>query len=45
MSRRRSTHQAPDWTPAQTGWFLVALIALACSLAFAAVRLLEAVTR
>lgn len=44
MSRRRSTHQAPDWTPTQTLVFIVALIALACSLAFAAIRIMQAVT-
>lgn len=44
MTRRRSTHQAPDWTPTQTVVFLVAMVALACSLAFAATRLMQAVT-
>lgn len=44
MTRRRSTHQAPDWTPTQTVVFLVAMIALACSLAYAAIRLMQAAT-
>lgn len=43
MSRRRSSHQAPDWTPTQTVVFLVAMVALACSLAFAAIRIMQAV--
>ena len=43
MSRRRSTHQAPDWTPTQTVVFLVAMVALACALAFAAIRIMQAV--
>jgi len=36
---RRSTHQAPEWTAAQSGWFIVSLVALGASLAFALLRL------
>jgi hypothetical protein len=43
MTRKRSTHQAPEWTPTQTWAFLVAMLALAGALAFAAVRLMDVI--
>jgi hypothetical protein len=43
MTRKRSTHQAPEWTPTQTWAFLFAMLALACALSFAFYRVLLAV--
>lgn len=40
MTRRRRTHQAPEWTPTQSWAFLLAMLALGCALSFAMYRFL-----